>query len=118
MEPGSDMIAALQSHGRTLGVVSVSSSQTYAYGETDFAVFRQMTDQLTVAIENAEAYTQSQRQARNEALVNEIATRLQRQTDIQTMLDITMNELGKALGARRARIRLATQPDDHHQNSV
>jgi GAF domain-containing protein len=118
MEPGSDMIAALQSHGRTLGVVSVSSSKTYAYGETDFAVFRQMTDQLTVAIENAEAYTQSQRQARNEALVNDIATRLQRQTDIQSMLDITMNELGKALGARRARIRLATQPGEPHEKPV
>jgi GAF domain-containing protein len=112
LEPGSDMFAPLQSHGRTLGVVSVSSNHTHAYGETDFAVFRQMTDQLTVALENAEAYTQSQRQARNEALVNEIATRLQRQTDIQNMLDITMNELGKALGARRARIRLATQYDD------
>ncbi len=112
LEPGSDMFAPLQSHGRILGVVGVSSNQTHAYGETDFAVFRQMTDQLTVAIENAEAYTQSQRQARNEALVNEIATRLQRQTDIQNMLDITMNELGKALGARRARIRLATQYDD------
>ena len=111
-EPGSDMFAPLQSHGRILGVAGVSSNQTHAYGETDFAVFRQMTDQLTVAIENAEAYTQSQRQARNEALVNEISTRLQRQTDIQNMLDITMNELGKAVGARRARIRLATHFDD------
>jgi formate hydrogenlyase transcriptional activator len=118
MEPGSDMIAPLQSHGRTLGVVAVSINQSYAYGETDFAVFRQMADQLTVAIENAEAYTQSQRQAHNEALVNEIATRLQRQTDIQNMLDITMNELGKALGARRARIRLATQPGDSLEKSV
>jgi len=117
IEPGSDMIAPLQSHGRTLGVVSVSSNQTYAFGETDFAVFRQMTDQLTVAIENAEAYTQSQRQARNEALVNEIATRLQRQTDIQSMLDVTMSELGKALGARRARIRLATQYGDNDQSA-
>jgi GAF domain-containing protein len=112
LDAGSDMFAPLQSHGRILGVVGVGSNQTHAYGDTDFAVFRQMTDQLTVAIENAEAYTQSQRQARNEALVNEIGTRLQRQTDIQTMLDITMNELGKALGARRARIRLATQYDD------
>ena len=74
-------------------------------------LFRQMTDQLAVAIENAEAYTQSQRQARNEALVNDIATRLQRQTDVQSMLDITLSEMGKALGARRARIRLATPAD-------
>jgi len=115
IEPGSDMIAPLQSHGRMLGLLFVSHTQPHAYDETDFAVFRQMADLLAVAIENAEAYGQSQRQARNEALVNDIATRLQRQTDIQSMLDITMNELGKALGARRARIRLAAQPGDQDQ---
>jgi GAF domain-containing protein len=115
LEPGSHMLAPLQSHGRILGIVGVICNQPHAYGETDFAVFRQMTDQLAVAIENAEAYTQSQRQARNEALVNDIATRLQRQTDVQSMLDITLNEMGKALGARRARIRLAT-PADQSEN--
>jgi formate hydrogenlyase transcriptional activator len=102
------MVAPLISRGRILGVVSVGSLRAYAYGETDVAVFQQMVNQLAVAIENAEAFRQSQRVAKNEALVNDISTQLQRQMDIHSMLDVTVNELGKVLGARRARIRLGT----------
>jgi GAF domain-containing protein len=109
------MVAPLISRGRILGIVSVGSARAYAYTETDIAVFQQMVNQLAVAIENAEAFRQSQRVAKNESLVNDISTQLQRQMDIHSMLDVTVNELGKVLGARRGRIRLGTSapgPDD------
>lgn len=109
------MVAPLISRGRIMGVVSVGSARAFAYADTDIAVFQQMVNQLAVAIENAEAFRQSQRVAKNESLVNDISTQLQRQMDIHSMLDVTVNELGKVLGARRARIRLGTNapsPDD------
>jgi GAF domain-containing protein len=109
------IIAPLISHGRILGTVSIGSLRPYLYTETDVAVFNQMVNQLAIAIENAEAFKQSQRVAKNEALVNEISTQLQRQLDIHSMLDVTVNELGKVLGARKARIRLrstAPNPSD------
>lgn len=102
------MIAPLISRGRILGLVSVGCMRPHVYGDTDLAVFQQMVNQLAVAIENAEAFTQSQRVAKNESLVNEISTQLQRQLDIHSMMDVTVNELGKVLGARKARIRLGT----------
>ena len=110
------MVAPLISRGRILGLVTVGSLRAYAYTDTDMAVFQQLVNQLAVAIENAEAFRQSQRVAKNEALVNDISTQLQRQMDIHSMLDVTVNELGKVLGARRARIRLGTNAptvDDH-----
>ncbi|MEO8610587.1 MAG: GAF domain-containing protein [Chloroflexota bacterium] len=109
------IVAPLISRGRILGIVSAGSTRAYAYTDTDLAVFQQMVNQLAVAIENAEAFRQSQRVAKNESLVNDISTQLQRQMDIHSMLDVTVNELGKVLGARRARIRLGTSapsPDD------
>jgi len=109
------MVAPLISRGRILGIVSVGSARAYAYSETDIAVFQQLVSQVAVAIENADAFRQSQRVAKNEALVNDISTQLQRQMDIHSMLDVTVNELGRVLGARRARIRLGTNapsPDD------
>lgn len=110
------LVAPLISRGRILGLVSVGSVRAYAYTDTDVAIFQQLVNQLAVAIENAEAFRQSQRVAKNEALVNDISTQLQRQMDIHSMLDVTVNELGKVLGARRARIRLGTNApsaDDH-----
>lgn len=107
----SAMIAPLRSRGRLFGTVSVGSARPYSYESADEAIFQQLLNQLAIAIENAEAYTQSQRIAQNEALVNDIATRFQQQSDVEVMLETAVSELGRALGARRARIRLALQPD-------
>jgi len=97
--------APIRSRGRLLGTVSVGSLRPYSYSETDQAIFLQMISGLAVAIENAEAYTQSQHVAQNAALINEIATHLQQHSGIEEMLHITIRELGEALGSRRARIR-------------
>jgi hypothetical protein len=70
-----------------------------------------MITQFTVALENAEAYAQSQRAAKNQALVNNITAHLQRSSDVQRMMEVTLEELSRALGARRARARLTVQAD-------
>jgi len=101
------MVAPIRSRGRMIGTVSVGCFAPYSYTETDQAIYQQMINQLAVAIENAEAYTQSQRVAQNEALINDIATHFQEHSDIQDMLQIAVDELGRALGARRARVRLS-----------
>lgn len=99
---------------QSLGIVTVGCERPYAYSETDVAVFRQMAGQLAAAVENAAAFARSQRIAKNEGLVNEISAQLQQQMDIQSMLNVAANELGRALGARRARIRLGT----HETNEI
>lgn len=100
------MVLPVFSRGAVLGAVEVGSREPMAYSDTDFLVFQQLTNMLVSAYENAEAYTQSQRLARSKALANDISSQLQRQVEIEQIMDVTMNELGKALGARRARIRL------------
>lgn len=104
------MILGVQS----LGTVTVGCERPYAYSETDVAVFRQMASQLAAAVENAAAFARSQRIAKNEGLVNDISAQLQQQIDIQSMLNVAANELGRALGARRARIRLGTRETDEN----
>jgi GAF domain-containing protein len=100
------MFAPIVTREGLLGLVSVGSARPYIYGETDIALFRQLVTQLAVALENATAYNQSQRMVRNESLLNNISTQLQNQITLEQMMDVTVTELGRALGARRARIRL------------
>ncbi|MBL8162405.1 MAG: GAF domain-containing protein [Anaerolineae bacterium] len=111
LDPGvtlrSWVMAPILSRGRILGVASAGHVRPYAYTDTDIALFNQMIAQLAVAIENTEIFQQSQRVAKNEALINDISMQLQRQMDIHSMLDVTVNELGRVLGARRGRIRLS-----------
>lgn len=103
------LIAPMRSRGNPIGVVSLGAYRPYSYEDADQAIFRQMINQLALAIENARAYTQSQRVAKNEALINEIATQFQQHSSVEDMLQTAVSELGRALGARHGRIRLTLQ---------
>jgi GAF domain-containing protein len=99
------------SRGAVVGVIELGNRVPNAYNHTDIAIFQQLISQLAVAIENAEMYTQSQQLARSKAQVNEISNRLQQQVDMNHLLELTVSELGQALGARRARIRLSMEDE-------
>ncbi|HVU09634.1 MAG TPA: GAF domain-containing protein [Phototrophicaceae bacterium] len=109
------MVAPINTRARQIGTVSLGCYRPYSYAEADQAIFQQMINQFVVAIENAEAYRQSERAAQNEALINEISTHLQQQGDIEEMLRTAVTELGAALNARAGRIRLAVQPESGRQ---
>jgi GAF domain-containing protein len=100
------MVAPLMAGGVLLGILEIGSLQDSAFSPIDVAAFRQMTNQLAVAYANAETYSQSQRLARNKVQANEIIAHMQQQADVNAILHVTAQELGKALGAKRARIRL------------
>lgn len=92
--------------GVCVGVVEIGSRKINTYTNTDSAIFQQLVSQIGIGIENAETYSQSQTLARTKAMVNDIASQLQKQTEIDQILKVTLNEVGKAIGAKRARIRL------------
>ena len=100
---------ALISQGVTRGAIEIGNSDGRGISAIDRSVLIQMANQLAVALENATTFVQSQRLAQNKALANEIALQLQQQVDIDSLLNTTVTELGKALGAKRARIRLGVQ---------
>lgn len=117
-----DIVASLSlplfSRGALNGVVEVGSTQTNAFTPADSAVMLQLASQLAVALENADTYQQTQRLARSKVLVNDISSKIQRLTTVDDILNVTLNELGGALGARRGRIRLspeALQDDDEQE---
>lgn len=100
---------AIISRGVTRGVFEVGYTTNRAIRLLEQSVFSQLSNQLSVALENAMTYSQSQRLAQNKILANEISLQLQQQMDIDSLLNTTVTELGKALGAKRARIRLGIQ---------
>ncbi len=113
------LVLPVAGRNNVIGLVSLGSDQPFAYSQTDIFLFSQLVTQFGVIMENVETYRQNQKTARNESLVNDISAQLQRQLDIQGMLNITAAELGKAIGARRARIRLATTiPETDSQSSA
>jgi GAF domain-containing protein len=68
-----------------------------------------LATQVAVVVRNAHLLETSRRQARQEHLVNEISDRIRRHVDLETILKTTTDELGRALGARKATIRINPQ---------
>lgn len=100
------MVMPIKLNNASIGVMELGSKSANAYSSIDEISFRQMANQLAGALDNSKAYEHSLRQARNKNISSEIATKLQQQIDLDGVLASAIQELGGALGARRARIRL------------
>jgi GAF domain-containing protein len=100
------MVAPISLRDRQLGVTYVGCLRPHAYTNADAALLEQINGLLAASIDNSQALAESQRAARAQALVNTITAHLQQSSDLEDMIAATAQELGRALGARRARVVL------------
>jgi GAF domain-containing protein/HAMP domain-containing protein len=97
----------LQWAGRTIGgllLSRMSSERAFSNEETQLANLLAL--QVAANIESARLFDQTRHQAQREHQLYEITSRIRRSVDMQGILSITASELSKALGARRATIKI------------
>ncbi len=97
---------------RVIGVVEVGYDrrQKDQVSEEEVQMLTAFMDQAAVALENARLFDEARRRAQREHQIYEITSRLGRTPDISTILQTTVNELGRALHADRAVVRLMARP--------
>ncbi|HXV99136.1 MAG TPA: GAF domain-containing protein, partial [Anaerolineae bacterium] len=76
--------------------------------EAQIRLLRAFIDQTALALDNAQRYEASQRAARREALIKEITTKVRASTQIDTILQTTVKEVGDALSSKRAYVHLVS----------
>ena len=97
---------------RVLGVMAVQSHTTPgAYDERHRDLLVAIASPTSIALQNARSFEQVQRRARRERLIREITARIRRTVDVESILQTTVQELGKALGASRGLVRLGTEAE-------
>ncbi len=89
------------SEGKVVGLVGIA---------------RDITERKRVEQERERLLEQVQEHARREERLNAIAARLQEHTDIAALLQIAVEELGEALGARVGRVRLSVPEQEGQGN--
>jgi GAF domain-containing protein len=104
----SEMALPLVSRDEAIGALTVQSEERGAFSDEDVTLLQTMTDQLANAISNARLYEASQRRARREALIKEITTKVRASTDLDTILQTTIKEIGDAISSKRAYIHLVS----------
>ena len=104
--------------GRWFGLLAVlyRSRHEFTSAESDF--FRTLTDQAALAFEGQRLLAETQRRAQREQLIRQITDKVRATSDLDTILQTTVQELSNAMGLPRAFVRLGVQEDMAPSHSV
>jgi GAF domain-containing protein len=109
--PLSWMGAPLLAGESLLGLIAVQDRrQEGRFTEDDAALLATIASQVATAIQNNRLLEETQRSARRERLIHEITSKMRRSPDMRSILDTTAREVGRALNASRATVRLGEKP--------
>jgi GAF domain-containing protein len=110
---GGQVIAVpLRVRGQVIGAMEFELDGTGNLSPEDVTLLEEVGEQLGMAAETNRLFESSQRLAQREALVNEIATRLQTSTSVEMTLNVAARSLKEALKAERVSIRLGPRPSE------
>ena len=100
-----------------IGMMALNNSEMRdAFSAADVRLAEGLAGQMSVAIENARLFQQTQRLAQRQRLISDIANKIRRSTDAEGVMNTTLNELQRVLGAKAARARLATAQELEESN--
>ncbi|MCS6909296.1 MAG: HAMP domain-containing protein [Anaerolineales bacterium] len=102
----SEVVLPLAVGDRLLGALVCLSHKANAFSGADFDILQTLADQVAVAIESCQLFERQQSLLRLEELVLSLLTKAHRSLRAEDILESTAVELGRALGARRAVVRL------------
>lgn len=82
-----------------IGVFDVQSNALNHFTVEDVRIQTSLALQVSVALQNARTFSQAQRQAERQSMLNTIGQKIQGATSVEAVLQIAARELGRALNA-------------------
>jgi GAF domain-containing protein len=92
--------------GEVIGVIGVESDEVSHWTQDDVRVVQGIAERTSLAVENMRLFEQAQRTASRERLVNDITRNVQRAESVDDVLQVALQELGRAIGASRGVVQL------------
>ena len=92
-------IIPIKSHGKILGGVKLRKPKNSGvWTQEQLEIAETLSEQLSISLEGARLFDQSQRRATRERIISESAARMRETLDIESVLKTAAQELHKALG--------------------
>jgi hypothetical protein len=113
-----ELIVPVLTHGQVLGTIEAHKADAEEWTEEEIELMRTLGDQLSVALESARLYQDTQRRAAQERLVGEVTARMRESLDIETVLKTTASEVRQALDLDNLVIRLVPPETDGDAKSA
>lgn len=94
--------------GETFGLIIVQDVQhEHRFSEDDQRLLGMLASQIAVVVRNTHLLETSRRQAEQERLLNEIAEKLRKSSDMHAIIRTTTEEIAQTVGAVRASLKVA-----------
>ncbi|MPM25580.1 hypothetical protein SDC9_72076 [bioreactor metagenome] len=105
-KPHSVLAVPINLRGETIGVIhlQVNEGNEFTWSENELLTVQTVADQVAQTLESARLFEQTIRRADRERRVLEITSKIRSTNDPQEMLQITLEELKRHLGASQAQI--------------
>ncbi|HSR34720.1 MAG TPA: GAF domain-containing protein [Anaerolineae bacterium] len=108
----SSLVLPLKVREDTIGILSFyKDSEDAAWTPREMEFLQRLVAQLGSTLESAQLFQESQRRAAREQAIRQVTERMRSAVEVETVLQNTIVELAKALGAPRAYIRLGTEAE-------
>jgi GAF domain-containing protein/HAMP domain-containing protein len=92
--------------GEVIGSVDVRSPENRQWDQDELDIVTAIIERSAIAMENARLLTESQKLAAKERTIGEISTKISAQSDVDELLKITAQELGRTLPGMEIVIQL------------
>jgi GAF domain-containing protein len=97
--------------GEVLGGLQVSEAhQARAWTEDDLTFMQAVADQVALALDNARLIEETQQRAERERLVADIGSRMFAANDLETIVQIAGQELGRILRVKQTTVKVHSEP--------
>ncbi len=98
--------------GSTIGTMGIKTSKDRSeLTEDEMVILQAATERVGVALESARLFREAQRRAATERAIGEVASKLSSSPDIDTILRLTVEELGNLLQDSEIAFQLSTATD-------
>jgi GAF domain-containing protein/HAMP domain-containing protein len=100
-----------------IGVFHMQKAGTTKWTEEEIEFMQSISDQVSIALEAARLFDDTQRRAERERLAGEITSRMRASNDPQEILQIAIKELRSALQVSKAQVIIAGAPEGEYSQN-
>jgi GAF domain-containing protein len=101
------VVIPLQVRGEAIGVLNVERSiSNFSWSEQELSLLDTIADQLSLTLDSARLYQDTQQRAATERMVGDITTRIRETLNIDSVIKTAANEIYEALDLEHITIRL------------
>lgn len=116
-ESQTTLAVPIRVRGQTIGAIQVQLSGQPVNQEI-LAVYEEIANRLALILENARLLQDAQNIAQREQQINVLSTQIRNSINLDTILQNTVRELGKAFGTSRAFIQIGVGANKEQDGSV